>query len=83
MQEHPEIRITVTGHTDNVGSLHFNEALSLRRASAVGAYLTQPGRLDRSRIELRGLGSATPFASNDTEEGRRMNRIVRFTILTL
>jgi outer membrane protein OmpA-like peptidoglycan-associated protein len=82
MNEYPRLRITVAGHTDNIGTPSYNEALSRRRAEAVRAYLL--GRkIEPSRIEAIGYGSSMPVAPNDTEEGRQKNRTVQFTILTM
>jgi len=72
-------RIVVTGYTDSVGSAENNLALSLRRAQAVADYLIAAG-IDKGRIEVVGLGQQNPIASNDTEEGRAMNRRIEFTV---
>jgi len=72
-------RIVVTGYTDSVGSDDNNLALSQRRAQAVADYLIAAG-IDKGRIEVVGLGQKNPIASNDTEEGRAMNRRIEFTV---
>ena len=80
MKENPEVRIQIEGHTDNVGSLAFNMALSQDRALAVSSYLTDLG-IDATRVETLGLGPNEPIADNATEEGRAMNRRVQFLVL--
>jgi OOP family OmpA-OmpF porin len=82
LNEYPRIRITVGGHTDNIGTPVYNEGLSRRRAEAVQHYLINRS-VDSTRIEAKGYGSTMPVAPNDTEEGRQKNRTVKFTILTL
>ena len=72
-------RIKVKGHTDNVGTDEFNINLSRQRAEAVMNYLIKRG-VDKSRISYAYFGSSKPLASNDTEEGRTMNRRVEFEI---
>lgn len=78
--EHPEIRIRITGHTDNVGSDRFNQSLSEQRANSVRHELIQRG-IDANRIEAEGKGKTEPVATNETEEGRALNRRVEFMIL--
>ena len=74
--------IEVAGHTDNTGSVAYNQQLSERRAAAVAAYLgTRSVRQDR--IITVGMGEGRPIASNETEEGRRENRRVELTLVPL
>lgn len=68
-------RVLVEGHTDNVGSAKFNEALSQRRAESVAKQLSQAG-MKAAGIERRGLGFEKPIASNATPDGRAQNRRV-------
>ncbi|MEN2751480.1 OmpA family protein [Psychrobacter sp. FBL11] len=71
--------VTITGHTDNVGNPTANLALSNERAEAVKQYLI--GRnIDAARLSTTGKGDADPIASNDTEDGRRRNRRIEFTL---
>ena len=77
----PTIRIEVSGHTDNVGSLESNTRLSEARAKAVVDYLITSG-IDPSRLEYKGYAFTRPIASNETEEGRARNRRVEFEILS-
>ena len=69
------------GHTDNVGSLDANIALSRSRAEAVRARLIEAHGVDGARIEARGIGYLAPAAANDTAEGRETNRRVEAVLL--
>lgn len=80
LNENPDREIVVSGHTDSVGSAETNQALSEKRAAAVGAYLTSQG-VAASRVATRGFGAALPVAPNDTAAGRQQNRRVDITIL--
>ena len=80
MKENPEVRIQIEGHTDNVGSLASNMALSHDRALAVSKFLTDLG-IDAARLETLGLGPNEPVADNATEEGRATNRRVQVNVL--
>lgn len=80
MNENPEIRIRITGHTDNVGSDQANQRLSEGRAKSVREDLIKRG-IDAGRIEAEGKGETQPITTNDTEEGRAQNRRVEFMIL--
>ncbi len=70
-----DVRVSVEGHTDSVGSDAYNEDLSQRRADAVRDYMVEQG-IAASRITTRGWGESKPIASNDTAEGRAQNRRV-------
>jgi OOP family OmpA-OmpF porin len=70
-----ETKIEVGGHTDNVGSEKYNQALSERRANAVMEYLVSKG-VGKYRITAAGYGFSRPHTTNDTEEGRAENRRV-------
>ena len=73
-------RIMVKGHTDNVGSEEFNLNLSKERAMAVVDYLVKKG-VSRANLAYDYYGMSRPLMSNDTEEGRSMNRRVEFEIM--
>jgi len=77
---HKNIKIEISGHTDNVGSESSNLALSRNRARSVMNYLLQK-KVAYSRMKSLGFGSTKPVATNDTEEGRQKNRRVEFKIL--
>jgi OOP family OmpA-OmpF porin len=76
----PGIRVRVEGHTDSMGSESYNQGLSQRRAEAVRRYLVGQG-IAASRIEARGFGESRPEASNDTAEGRALNRRVALEVI--
>lgn len=80
LNENPEIRIRITGHTDNVGSDEANQILSEGRANSVRQAIIERG-IESSRIEAEGKGKTMPVAPNDTEEGRAKNRRVEFVVL--
>lgn len=71
----PGIALTIKGHTDSVGSDAYNLGLSLRRAESVQTYLVNQG-VNPARFTVEALGESSPIASNDTAEGRAMNRRV-------
>ncbi|MCO8312497.1 OmpA family protein [Pseudomonas mandelii] len=72
-------RVRVDGHTDASGKESYNEQLSLRRAKSVGKVLASVG-IKEQNIQLRGLGSSKPVASNDTAIGRTENRRVSIVV---
>jgi outer membrane protein OmpA-like peptidoglycan-associated protein len=72
----PEIKLTIIGHTDNVGTEEYNLALSNRRAERVKHYLVNKFNFDSQRLLVQGAGSSQPIADNDTLEGRQQNRRV-------
>lgn len=76
----PDIRLEVQGHTDNVGSSKLNMELSQERADAVRDYLIGKG-IKAERLTSKGYGSARPIASNNTKQGRALNRRIEFQIL--
>lgn len=80
MTENPRVNIRIVGHTDNVGSVPFNMALSQDRAAAVERFLTERG-VEAERIETQGDGPSNPVADNETDEGRALNRRVEVVIL--
>lgn len=75
----PGARVTVEGHTDDVGDDAYNRDLSERRARAVARELSLRG-VPRDRITARGLGESRPVAPNDGDEGRGKNRRVEIVI---
>lgn len=80
MMEHPEYKLAVEGHTDNVGNDEDNLILSQKRAQAVGVYLISKG-IQAERLDIHGHGETRPKALNDTEEGKALNRRVEFTVI--
>jgi outer membrane protein OmpA-like peptidoglycan-associated protein len=75
-----EYNIVVEGHTDNVGSAEYNQALSEQRAQAVLDFLADRG-VNRSRLKSVGHNFSKPIADNETEEGRAKNRRVEIVII--
>ncbi|MCO6671652.1 OmpA family protein [Cutibacterium avidum] len=75
----PSGAVTVTGYTDNLGTKEHGLDLSKRRAAAVAKVLG-PKLPSGTKIATAGKGEADPVASNDTEEGRRLNRRVTITV---
>lgn len=80
IQQHPDMRFSISGHTDSVGSDAYNEALSMRRANAVRDYLVQHG-VASHRLDVSGYGERNPVADNGTSEGRARNRRVEIAPL--
>jgi outer membrane protein OmpA-like peptidoglycan-associated protein len=80
LQQYPELRIQISGHTDNVGDAQKNLELSQARADSVKTYFTGKG-VDASRIETRGAGMNEPVADNATDAGRQQNRRIEFKLL--
>ena len=79
MDRHPEIVVTVTGYTDNVGNDVSNMNLSKRRAENIKKMLVGKG-ISASRINAYGRGENNPIAPNTTKEGRAKNRRIEITI---
>lgn len=77
MLKNPGLKMNVNGFTDNIGSMEYNQKLSERRAKAAMKYLVDQG-ISTDRFTMNGFSYTMPISSNDTEEGRRMNRRVEF-----
>jgi OOP family OmpA-OmpF porin len=73
---HPELKLSVEGHTDNVGVAAANLTLSEARAAAVTAALVKDYGIEAIRLTAKGLGSSKPASLNTTAEGRQNNRRV-------
>jgi outer membrane protein OmpA-like peptidoglycan-associated protein len=80
LEENPERKVLIEGHTDNIGSTTYNLDLSLRRAQAVKEALVEKG-VDPERIVAQGYGEIYPVASNSDAAGRQRNRRVEIVIL--
>jgi outer membrane protein OmpA-like peptidoglycan-associated protein len=80
IKENPDTRWKIEGHTDAVGSDSYNMELSRRRAESVVNYLVSQG-VDKSKLEVVPLGESSPIATNDTQEGRAMNRRVEIKLV--
>ena len=79
MQENKTSKVTLSGHTDNVGSDAYNQKLSERRVTAVREYVVKKG-VDAARISGQGFGESKPIADNKTREGRAKNRRVEIKV---
>ena len=79
LNQYPERRVAIEGHTDNVGSADYNQQLSQRRAEAVSRYLQSKG-ISSQRLDAKGLGKEAPLVANDSESGRQQNRRVELII---
>jgi len=71
--------VAVVGYTDSIGSVAYNEKLSLRRAESVRNYLTEHG-VPADKITVEGKGKSDPVADNKTEAGRAKNRRVEVAV---
>jgi OOP family OmpA-OmpF porin len=80
LKENPEIRVRIEGYTDERASEAHNLELSQERAEAVKRILVGFG-IAADRLETVGYGEANPVASNDTPEGRALNRRVELDVL--
>lgn len=80
MQDNPQVKGEIAGHTDNVGEKKANMELSLKRARAVYDYLVAKG-IDPQRLTYKGYGDTRPAVPNDSEENRQLNRRIEFKFL--
>ncbi len=76
LRDHPDWKLSVEGHTDNIGGDDFNMDLSRRRAESVKAALVREYQIAPDRLTTAGFGATLPVAANDTMEGRARNRRV-------
>jgi OmpA-OmpF porin, OOP family len=76
LKDDPRLKVYVVGHTDNVGGLAANMDLSKRRAAAVVLSLTTKYGVPAAQLQPYGNGPYAPVASNDSEDGRTLNRRV-------
>lgn len=81
LRRHPDWKLSVNGHTDNVGGDKSNLALSQRRAAAVKDALVKRHRIEASRLVSGGMGESAPKDTNETVEGRARNRRVELVRL--
>jgi outer membrane protein OmpA-like peptidoglycan-associated protein len=78
LQENPDVRIKIVGHTDSDGADASNLDLSKRRGASVKNELVKTFGIEASRLESDGMGESQPVASNDTPSNKAMNRRVEF-----
>lgn len=79
LNEYEKTYVDVVGHTDSTGSVEYNQRLSERRAESVARYL-ESQKVIPERIKTIGAGEMDPVATNDTPEGRALNRRVEITL---
>lgn len=79
LQKYPDYMLSVTGHTDFVGTSEYNQALGLERAQDVGKYLESKG-IPAGRMVIASKGKEQPVAKNIFSEGRAKNRRTEITI---
>jgi outer membrane protein OmpA-like peptidoglycan-associated protein len=79
LNEFDQTYVDVVGHTDSTGSFEHNQQLSERRAESVARYLKSQ-QVQGARVLTRGMGPNSPIASNDTREGRALNRRVEILL---
>jgi OmpA-OmpF porin, OOP family len=79
INDHPQVKVSIEGHTDDTGSDEFNQKLSEKRAEAVKNYLAGK-KVDAGRISTVGYGKSQPVVDNGTAEGKARNRRVEFKV---
>lgn len=80
MKKYPDMRVSIVGHTCNIGSEKTNYKIGLKRAQEVAAYLENKG-IAASRIDVSSAGETQPLVPNNSEKNRRINRRVVITVL--
>jgi outer membrane protein OmpA-like peptidoglycan-associated protein len=81
MNENPKMKVQINGYTDNVGTAEDNLKLSNGRALSVVNYLVAKG-VKKERLSYKGFGESSPVATNDTEEGRTLNRRTELRVVS-
>ncbi|GAB5466193.1 MAG: hypothetical protein Kapaf2KO_16290 [Candidatus Kapaibacteriales bacterium] len=82
LMSEPAMKISIDGHTDNVGNDSNNMELSINRSTAVVDYLEENG-IARDRLKIVGYGEDKPIETNSTDAGRKANRRVEMTVLEI
>lgn len=80
LKEYDDTELNILGHTDSDGTAQYNKTLSQNRARSVVDYLSAQG-VARARLNLIGYGESDPVATNETDEGRQLNRRVEVVII--
>jgi len=78
LNENPDVKVKIIGHTDADGKDADNMELSKRRAEAVKSILSSEFKIDSSRMQTDGKGESQPVDKNDTPQGKANNRRVEF-----
>lgn len=76
LQAHPNLKVYIVGHTDNIGSFEHNLQLSQKRAAAVVQELTSTHSISADRLKAHGVSALSPVSTNQTEDGKSKNRRV-------
>jgi len=79
LENNPEIKIGIEGHTDDIGTEEYNDELSVNRAKAVYTWLINKG-IDANRLSFTGFGKSRPIFNKKDEEHRALNRRVEVRI---
>jgi outer membrane protein OmpA-like peptidoglycan-associated protein len=74
LNSNPQVKLEISGHTDNTGKPAHNQELSEKRAKAVYDYLINEGKIPASRLTFKGYGDTQPIAPNTSEKGKQKNR---------
>ncbi len=80
LKEYPLYQVELLGHTDGIGNVEGNMALSKRRCNAVYNHLVKNG-VDPKRLKIQAFGKSSPMATNDTDKGRALNRRVELLLI--
>jgi outer membrane protein OmpA-like peptidoglycan-associated protein len=80
LNKYNDTDVHVLGHTDNTGTDKYNLALSKKRANAIKSYMVDQN-VAGSRMDIQGLGESDPLATNETADGRQLNRRVEIVIV--
>lgn len=81
LNNYPQFKLIIEGHTDAVGDADRNMELSIERAERIQDYIMRKGGFDPARISSTGYGETRPLVPNDTEENRAQNRRVEFKLV--
>ena len=81
LRENPNVNVSITGYTDNVGKDSDNQKLSENRAIAVASYFQTQYKIDSSRLETFGKGASEPLNENKSEKDKMQNRRVEFKVI--
>ncbi len=82
LKDNPQLKILITGHTDNIGKAADNELLSNGRAESVIRYILASKLFSKDRLQSKGMGANQPIADNSTEQGRASNRRTEMTVIS-
>ena len=81
VEENAAVKVSIQGHTDNIGDPALNMTLSKDRAKNVKQFLIEQG-IQANRLDSKGFGMSKPLAKNTSEAGRAKNRRTEFVIIT-